>query len=208
MKVPGTKPHISPPTRVSWSAGWRHLLGRSTHTSSHLLWSFVLCQSGRRFTMPMTASFFLLTHTSFHLRGVWIYFVVYYFKSAIAISAQASEFDPMDPEPFERMVDDISEQLNLMVMMIRRSQIQNSYLNPGLSNCHLTFEMPGTWEEDRNVFSSMFCSFIQQICIQKLSTNKWHKFCIINPNMFQSHYLVWSIFLSQISKKSLNFLWC
>lgn len=118
--------------------------------------AFVSCQRGRKYTMPVRAyPPSCLPHTSFPLRGVWIYFTVYYFKSTTRIRAQASEFHSVDPKPFRRMVDDISKHLCLMVMMIRRSQIQKSYLNPGLSNCHITFEMPGTWGEDRNMFSSI-----------------------------------------------------
>lgn len=162
VTVLGTKPHVSPshecPKQQAEGTFWVGALSLAATCYGE---QGVLCQRGRRVTTPVRANqpILLPTHTSFPLRGLWMHFPAYYFKSTTTISIQASVVDPVDPEPFRRMVDDISKQLNLMVMMIRRSQVQKSCLNPGLSNCHITFEMPGTWGEERNMFSSILLSY-------------------------------------------------
>lgn len=157
VKALGTKPHISPSHMGVLIRRLKVLVVEEHSHFQPLMMNLLFCVRGR-FTIPLRAYPSILppTHISFPLRGEWFYFTVFYFKSTATIRAQASEFDPVDPEPVRRLVDDISKQLNLMVMMIRRSQIQKSYLNQGLSNCHITFEVPGTWGEERSMYYSSF----------------------------------------------------
>lgn len=148
VKIPGTKPHISPSHMSVLTSRLKALLGEEHSHFQPLVLKILSCVKEAEIHPPRES---VPIHLASHARLISSERGVNTFSSLLFqiynYNQHSSEFDPMDPEPFRRMVDDISKQLNLMVMMIRRLQTQKSYLNPGLSNCHITFEMPGTWGE-------------------------------------------------------------